>query len=154
MSQEKFTGSVTQMKSTKWLGSEDFIDRGEVEMTITGIYCDKGEVMQDGKKKDFFSVAFDKTEKRLVLNATNRKTLSFAFGAITGKWVGKKIKIYVQDGVKAIGGGTTTGLRIKTMPPAAAATPLDPFTAPAALPMPESADLEDMPNLMDEEAAQ
>jgi phage recombination protein Bet len=46
----------------------------------------------------------------------------------------------------------STGRKERNITPAA--TPLDPFTAPAALPMPPSADMEDMPNLMDEEAAQ
>lgn len=100
--------------STKWLASEDFIGMKPVELTISGVFKDTGEVMQDGKKKDFFSVAFENTEKRLVLNATNRKTLSFAFGASTKQWIGKKILLWAQDGVKAIGGGTTTGLRLKS----------------------------------------
>ena len=113
--QEPYNGPVGKMKgSTKWLASEDFIGMKPVELTISGVYKDTGEVMQDGKKKDFFSVAFEATEKRLVLNATNRKTLSFAFGASTKQWVGKKILLWAQDGVKAIGGGTTTGLRLKS----------------------------------------
>jgi hypothetical protein len=113
--QEPYSGPVGKMKgSTKWLASEDFIGMKPVELTISGVFKDTGEVMQDGKKKDFFSVAFENTEKRLVLNATNRKTLSFAFGASTKQWIGKKILLWAQDGVKAIGGGTTTGLRLKS----------------------------------------
>ena len=100
--------------SSKFLASEDFIGLGEVEVTISGVFENADEVMQDGKKKDFFSVAFENTEKRLVLNATNRKSLSFAFGASTKNWIGKKILLWAQDGVKAIGGGTTTGLRLKS----------------------------------------
>ncbi len=114
MSAQEFNGKVSQMKaSAKWLASEDFIDLGEVEFEIAAVYQNAGEVMQDGKKKDFFSVAFTKTPKQLVLNATNRKTLSGAFGAQVKNWTGKKVRVYAQDGVKAIGGGTTTGLRIK-----------------------------------------
>ena len=114
MSAQEFSGKVSQMKaSAKWLASEDFIDLGEVEFEIAGVYQNAGETMQDGKKKDFFSIAFTKTPKQLVLNATNRKTLSAAFGAQVKNWIGKKVRIYAQDGVKAIGGGTTTGLRIK-----------------------------------------
>ena len=63
----------------RWLASEDFIGLGEVEFEIAAVYQNSGETMQDGKKKDFFSVGFTKTPKQLVLNATNRKTLSGAF---------------------------------------------------------------------------
>ena len=100
--------------ATKWLGAEDFIGMGETEAEISGVFQDTGEVMQDGKKKDFFSLAFKRSAKRLVLNATNRRALAFAFGAETSKWIGKKIKIYVQDGIRnPAGGATVSGLRIK-----------------------------------------
>jgi hypothetical protein len=114
MSQTTFTGKVSQMKpDARWLASEDFIGLGEVELEISGVYQNTSETMQDGKKKDFFSMGFSKTHKQLVLNATNRKTLSAAFGAKVERWVGQKVRLFAQDGVKAIGGGTTTGLRLK-----------------------------------------
>lgn len=114
MSQTPFTGKVGQMKQdTKWLASEDFIELGDVKLRIARIYQNTGEVMQDGKKKDFFSVAFEKTDKQLVLNATNRKALAHSFGADTSKWIGHEVFIYAEDGVRAIGGGTTTGLRLR-----------------------------------------
>jgi len=114
MSQTAFTGKVSQMKpDARWLASEDFIGLGEVEFEISQIFTNVGETMQDGKKKDFFSISFVKTNKQLVLNATNRKTLSNAFGAKVDKWVGQKVRLFAQEGVKAIGGGVTTGLRIK-----------------------------------------
>jgi hypothetical protein len=114
MSQTSFTGKVSQMKpDAKWLASEDFIGLGEVEFEIAQIFVNSNEIMQDGKKKDFFSIAFVKTNKQLVLNSTNRKTLSNAFGAKVEKWIGQKVRLFAQDGVKAIGGGVTTGLRIK-----------------------------------------
>lgn len=114
MSQTAFTGKVSQMKpDARWLASEDFIGLGEVEFEIAQIFTNVGETMQDGKKKDFFSISFVKTNKQLVLNATNRKTLSNAFGAKVDKWIGQKVRLFAQEGVKAIGGGVTTGLRIK-----------------------------------------
>ncbi len=138
MSAAAFHGKVSQMKpSAKWLASEDFIGLGEVELEIAGVFQNSGEVMQDGKRKDFFSVAFAKTAKQLVLNATNRKTLAMAFGAKVENWAGKKVHLYAQDGVKAIGGGTTTGLRIRAEPRARSA-PLDPFARREADPPPDS----------------
>lgn len=132
MSQTTFNGKVSQMKpDARWLASEDFIGLGEVEFEISAVYQNSGETMQDGKKKDFFSVGFNKTPKQLVLNATNRKTLSGAFGAKVERWVGQKVRLYAQDGVKAIGGGTTTGLRIKADRIARDA-PIDPFAGSEA----------------------
>lgn len=118
MSEKPFTGKVSQMKTTsKFLASEDFIGLGEVEVTISGLYENQDEVMQDGKKKSFHSIGFNDKPKRMVLNATNRKTLAAAFGADTKAWIGKKVSIYVKDGIRNPGGGETVcGLRIKAEP--------------------------------------
>ena len=86
-------------------------------MEINGVFEHIGETMQDGRKKDLFSIAFAKTPKRMVLNATNRRTLAMAFGKDVANWVGKKVQVYVQDGVRnPAGGETVTGLRIKARP--------------------------------------
>jgi len=118
MSEKPFTGKVSQMKTTsKFLASEDFIGLGEVEVTISGLYENQDEVMQDGKKKSFHSIGFNDKPKRMVLNATNRKTLAAAFGADTKAWIGKKVSVYVKDGIRNPGGGETVcGLRIKAEP--------------------------------------
>ena len=98
----------------KFLASEDLIGSGEVELEISGVFEHSGEVMQDGRKKDLFSIAFTKTPKRMVLNATNRRALAFAFGSDVSKWAGNKVKIYVQDGVRnPAGGATVCGLRLR-----------------------------------------
>jgi hypothetical protein len=118
MSEKQFTGKVSQMKqASKFLASEDFLGLGEIEVTITGIYEHADEVMQDGKKKSFYSIGFNDKPKRMVLNATNRKTLAAAFGADTVNWTGKKVHIYVKDGIRnPAGGETVCGLRIKAKP--------------------------------------
>ena len=115
MSAQPFNGTVSQMKqASKFLASEDFVGRAETELEISGVFQDTGEVMQDGKKKDFFSIGFQKTQKRMVLNATNRRALAFAFGSDVSKWAGNKVKIYVQDGVRnPAGGATVCGLRLR-----------------------------------------
>jgi len=118
MSEKQFTGKVSQMKqASKFLASEDFLGLGEVDVTIEGVFEHADEVMQDGKKKAFFSIGFVKSPKRMVLNATNRKTLAAAFGADVQNWTGKKVQIYVKDGVRnPAGGETVCGLRIKAKP--------------------------------------
>jgi len=116
--EKPFEGTVGQMKvASKFLASEDFIGLGEVELTISGVYENDNEVMQDGKKKDFFSIGFNNKPKRMVLNATNRKTLAAAFGASVKDWVGKRVKIYVKDGIRnPAGGETVCGLRLLAKP--------------------------------------
>jgi len=118
MSEKIFTGKVSQMKvASKFLASEDFIGLGEVKVTISGVYENENEVMQDGKKKDFFTIGFNGKPKRMVLNATNRKTLAAAFGADTTKWVGKEVHLFVKDGIRnPAGGETVCGLRLKASP--------------------------------------
>ena len=114
--EKEFTGKVSQMKTdNKFLASEDFIGLGEIELVISGIYEHENEVMQDGKKKDFFSVGFNGKPKRLILNATNRKALAMAFGADVKNWIGQKVVMFAQDGIRnPAGGATVHGLRIKT----------------------------------------
>jgi len=94
MSTQPFNGTVNQMKAAnKFLASEDFIGRGEVELEISGVFQDTGEVMQDGKKKDFFSIGFQKTPKRMVLNATNRRALAYAFDDVDVVLHGRILRI-------------------------------------------------------------
>lgn len=118
MSEKLFTGKVSQMKqASKFLASEDFIGLGEIEVTISGIFEHADEVMQDGKKKSFYSIGFNDKPKRMVLNATNRKTLAACFGADTKNWVGKKVSVFVKDGIRnPAGGDTVCGLRLKAKP--------------------------------------
>jgi hypothetical protein len=116
--EKPFTGKVSQMKTAStFLASEDFIGLGDIEVTISGVFEHQNETMQDGKKKDFFSIGFNGKPKRMVLNATNRKTLAAAFGADVKNWVGKKVSVYVRDGIRnPAGGETVCGLRIKAKP--------------------------------------
>lgn len=133
MSEKPFTGTVGQMKTaSKFLASEDFIGLGEVELTISGVYENADEVMQDGKKKNFHSIGFNGKPKRLVLNATNRKTLAAAFGSLAPDWIGKKVKIHVIDGVRnPAGGETVMGMRLKATPdPALLRARREQMTAP------------------------
>jgi hypothetical protein len=118
MSEKPFDGKVSQMKqASKFLASEDFIGLGDVAVTISGVYENQDEVMQDGKKKSFYSIAFNDKPKRMVLNSTNRKTLAAAFGADTKNWIGKKCHIFVKDGIRnPAGGEPVCGLRLRAKP--------------------------------------
>lgn len=118
MSEKLYTGNVSGMKlASKFLSSEDLIGLGEVTLEISGVYEHQAETMQDGKKQDLFSISFEKTPKKMVLNATNRRVLAFAFGSVVTGWIGQKVTLYVADGIRnPKGGETVTGLRIKASP--------------------------------------
>jgi hypothetical protein len=113
---EPYTGTVSGMKDSPWLASEDLLGLGSVEVEIAGVNKNTDVPMDGGRKEAcLYSVAFKGKQKQMILNATNRKTLSRAFGADIDGWIGQTVKLFVQDGIRKPGGKrgeTTTGLRI------------------------------------------
>lgn len=58
----------------------------------------------DGKKENCMVMRFQENVKPMVLNATNSKTITKLFKTpYVEQWVGRKIQIYVEKGVKAFG---------------------------------------------------
>jgi hypothetical protein len=128
MKTETYTGKVSGMKTSPWLASEDLLGISPQQVVIAGVYKHEDIPMDGGRKeKLLFAIGFEKIQKQLILNATNRKALSRQFGADTKQWVGKTVTLFVQDGVRKPGGRageTCQGLRIasgdaKPMPSAA-----------------------------------
>jgi hypothetical protein len=128
MKTETYTGKVSGMKTSPWLASEDLLGISPQQVVIAGVYKHEDIPMDGGRKeKLLFAIGFEKIQKQLILNATNRKALSRQFGADTKQWIGKTVTLFVQDGVRKPGGRTgetCTGLRIasgesKPMPSAA-----------------------------------
>jgi len=119
MDGEDFVGRSAEMrKSTPWLASEDLMDLGQdVIVEIEKVRHYKDAVFDDGRKEEVWSLKFKGKQKELVLNATNRKKLVSMFGTTkVPEWVGKKITLYVEDGIRKPGGKrgeTTTGIRIR-----------------------------------------
>lgn len=117
MKSEPFTGTVSAMKTSVWLASEDLLGLPDAKVTIAGVHKHEDVPMDGGRKEPkLFAISFEGREKQMILNATNRKTLSGAFGASTKNWIGKQILLFAQDGIKKPGGGrgeTCTGLRIR-----------------------------------------
>lgn len=119
MNSTPYTGKVSGMKTSPWLASEDLLGVGPVKVKITSVVRNNDVEMEGGRKEaELFSLAFNGIPKQMILNATNRRTLSAAFGADTKQWIGAEIELYVQDGIRkpGKGGGTTTGLRINAKP--------------------------------------
>jgi len=115
MSEEEYTGSVSDMKSSEWLASSDIIGLGDVQVTIESVVKSTDVKMDGGRtEKEIYSLKFVGKDKKMVLNATNRKTLAKMFSASVKKWKGQKVKLYVEDGVRnPKGGSPVQGLRIK-----------------------------------------
>jgi hypothetical protein len=116
MKTEQYTGKVSGMKTSPWLASEDLLGICPQQVIIAGVYKHEDVPMDGGRKeKLLFAVGFEKIGKQMILNATNRKSLSRQFGADTKAWIGKEVTLTVQDGIRKPGGRTgetTTGLRI------------------------------------------
>lgn len=123
METKPYTGKVSGMKTSPWLASEDLEGlgkvagniRGSARVKISGVFRNENVTLDAGRiEKLLFSVSFDGIPKQMILNATNRKTLTKAFGADTKKWIGGEIELVAQDGIQKPGskkGVMTTGLR-------------------------------------------
>lgn len=116
MKTETYTGKVSGMKTSPWLASEDLLGISPQQVIISGVYRHEDVPMDGGRReKLLFAIGFEKIQKQMILNATNRKSLSRQFGADTKAWIGKQVTLTVQDGIRKPGGRageTTTGLRI------------------------------------------
>lgn len=109
-----YNGRTSAMRNSPWLASEDLEGLGNVEVTIEQAFEHQNVTMQDGRKQPkLFSVKFVGKDRKLVLNATNRKMIVSKFGGNCADWIGKKVSLYVKDGVKNPAGGTTKGIRVK-----------------------------------------
>src|SRR5215472_6859054 len=84
---------------------------------------------QQGNRK--LSIGFEKTEKRLLANITNARTIAKAFGDETDAWIGKTVILFVQmvdfkgDSVEAI------RVRVPPVPPQPTQAALPPNTYPS-----------------------
>jgi len=111
---QAFEGMASQMRDSPWLAAEDVEDAGgNINVTIIACYKHEDVEFDAGRKRPvIYTVAFKGADKQLVLNATNRKTLSSLFGRDVKKWQGQKIELFVQDGIR-LGGKTVKGIRLR-----------------------------------------
>jgi len=119
MSESKeFRGLVSQMRVSPWLASEDLLGLGEIAVKIEAVYLHENVKMDGGRNEaQLYAIKFAGAEKQMILNATNRKALSQAFGARVDTWAGKTVYLRAQPGIRKPGGGKNEkcyGLRIRT----------------------------------------
>ena len=113
-------------RSSAFLAVEDFAQGAEPVLTIREVGY--GEcVLDQGRREEHDVIFFAESSvpglpvvRPLICNSTNRKTLMSIYGDLSADVLtGKRIRLYVDPRVRAVGGGTTAGIRIrKLVPPA------------------------------------
>lgn len=110
------------MNKTSWKSLVDWKNLSsssmvEEETTLTIKNIQKEEIVSNNGKREIVAVCrFADSDLPMVLNKTNMRTLESMF--MTDKiedWYGKKIVVYVQQGIK-FGKELVSGLRIKPVP--------------------------------------
>jgi hypothetical protein len=69
-------------------------------------------------------IEFEKTAKKLIVNATNGKTIAAMYGPNVEEWKGKRITLYATT-TKAKGGGIVECVRVRPTIPKASAGPIE-----------------------------
>jgi hypothetical protein len=117
-------------KSTIWLASEDVGLDVELTVKILDVELHKNVKFDGGRTEEKVpALKFERQEKHMILNSTNRKMLVRLFGMDTKDWRGKWVALYVDPEVK-MAGQKVNGLRIRPAqaqgePPQQQAAPLE-----------------------------
>lgn len=122
---DRITGNDSLRKyfDSPYMGAYSFADGAEPVLTIAEVLFGK-ITLDGGRKEDHVVMRFAEKQvpgmsevKPLVLNATNQKTLEKLYGKGADALMGKKVQFYIDPAVRAIGGGTTEGIRIRPRVP-------------------------------------
>ena len=81
---------IGEMFPSKFVKAADVEDQ-PLTLEIAGVEA----VELEGQKK--YSVAFEESDKQLILNVTNAKTIANLYGDDTRDWIGKRIKLFAQQ---------------------------------------------------------
>jgi hypothetical protein len=85
---------IGQMKNSEYLGSWDLPGDKRVKLTIKGVQLEEINIPNSSRKEEKWCLTFEKTPKRMVLNATNRKNISSWHGVDPHGWPGKEIELH------------------------------------------------------------
>ena len=111
---ERLTGDYRKFMDKNYLGSWD-VPEGE-DLVLTIDHAARDDVKNERGSERKLTIHFVEDFKPMILNATNSKAISEAYGSSKVEdWAGKRISIYTTK-VTAFG-GTTDALRIRTYPP-------------------------------------
>lgn len=99
-----------------YLGSYSLDGKREVVVTVKGVGTAK-VTGQSGRKEDCFVVYFTEMDKPMILNRTNAKAIEkVSESGMVEDWVGTRVVLYVEKGVKAFG-DVVDALRIRDKKP-------------------------------------
>lgn len=102
--------NLGQMYPSRFLSSEDFSEGQQVTLVITGL---KEELLgRPGEQEKKWLLGFRGTQKQLVLNKTNAKTIGKLYGEDTDGWIGAAVTLFTTP-VDAFG---ETKLAIRVLP--------------------------------------
>ena len=107
-------GDYRKFMDKNYLGAWDVPDDGDLVLTID--HAARDEVKNERGSERKLTIHFVEDYKPMILNATNSKAITAAYGSPKVEdWAGKRIAIYTAK-VPAFG-GITDALRIRTVPP-------------------------------------
>ena len=110
----ELNGDYRKFMDKNYLGSWDVPD-GE-DLIVTVDHAARDDVKNERGSEKKLTLHFVEDYKPMILNATNSKAISTAYGSTKVEdWAGKKIAIHTEK-VTAFG-GTTDALRIRPYPP-------------------------------------
>lgn len=115
-------------RDSVWLTQEDIPHDRDTVLTIERVNRrDEVKFQGTGKAKPVvLSLQFKGVRRELGLNATNRKALARLFGSKCAGWVGKRIALFVQQGVSSPQGEVpAVRIRAKELPQETATAPVD-----------------------------
>ena len=105
-----------KLTNPDYLGAYALTPGEDLVVTIASV-ANESVTGTDGKKETCMVMRFRENVKPMVLNATNSKTITKLFKTpYIEYWVGRKIQIYIQEGVKAFG-EVVDALRIRPFLP-------------------------------------
>lgn len=115
---------MTQVKRNHWkkltnpdyIGAYDFDEKEERTLTIKSV-ANETVTGPDGKKDTCIVIRWTEQQKPMICNNTNAKMISKVLGTpYIEEWIGKKVTLYVQSGIKAFG-AVVDAIRIKDANP-------------------------------------
>ena len=95
---KEYAGPSGIARRSEWLTAEDLVEGRDVKVRIEKVIHYPTVTFEKGRtEKDMLALQFVGKDRKLILNATNRKTLNRAFGVLTGPWKGQEITLYVGE---------------------------------------------------------
>ena len=98
-----------------WLAADDLPSDKDTIVTIEAVHLRRDVTMDAGRKKDVaLSLRFVGKKRELMLNATNRNTLSMLSGSNKCEaWFGMTVALFVQQGIRRPDGTKGPAIRIR-----------------------------------------